>query len=87
MNQFLIMKKKIFIYDDIINYLTSYNSIKIEDIFQTKSVFISKNKSYYTVEKLTKMLKKDLQEMCDIQEIEYKKKDLKKMLIEKIMNR
>tara|TARA_B110000977_G_scaffold171312_1_gene222686 strand:- start:515 stop:1291 length:777 start_codon:yes stop_codon:yes gene_type:complete len=80
-------EKKIFAYDDIVNYLTSYNSIEIEDIFQTKSVFISKNNSYYSVEKLTKMLKKDLQEICDIQEIKYKKKDLKKTLIEKITNR
>ena len=79
--------KKIFIYDDIINYLTSYNSIDIESIFQTKSVFISKKNANYTIQKLKKMLKKDLQEICDNKCIKYKKKDLKKTLVEKILNR
>ena len=86
MNLYLITKK-IFIYDDIINYLTSHNSIDIEDIFQTKSVFISEKNVDYTIGKLKKKLKKELQEICEEQGIEYKKKDIKKILIEKILNR
>ena len=79
--------KKIFNYDEIINYLTSYNSIEIDDIFQTKSVFISNKNIDYTEEKLMKLLKKELREICDNQGIEYKKKDVKKILVEKILNR
>ena len=79
-------EKKLFNYDEIVNYLTSYNSIEIDDIFQTKSVFISNKNIDYTEEKLMKLLKKELREICDNQGIEYKKKDVKKILVEKILN-
>ena len=78
--------KKLFEYDDIINYLTEYNSIKIEDIFQTKSVFITSNNIGFSIEQLKKKKKKELMEMCDNQGIKYLKKDIKLVLIKKLLN-
>lgn len=85
-------EKKLLNYDDVINYLTNYNSIQVETLFKTTnettanstSVFINDN--IYTFEKLNKMKKAELMEICDSKGIKYIKKDLKKTLIEKILN-
>ena len=79
-------EKKIFKYDDIINYLTNYDTINIEDIFQTKSVFITPVNINLSIEQLKKKKKKELMEMCDNQGIRYLKKDLKIVLINKLLN-
>lgn len=84
-------EKKLLNYDDVINYLTNYNSIQVETLFKksdekinSTSVFINDN--MYTFEKLNKMKKAELMEICDSKGIKYIKKDLKKTLIEKILN-
>lgn len=81
-------EKKLLSYDDVINYMTSYNTINITEIFKpdkknSDSVFI--NNSNYTFESLNKKLKAELMEICDNMNINYIKKDLKKTLIEKIL--
>lgn len=79
-------EKKIFKYDDIINYLTEFETITIEDIFQTKSVFITPTNINFSIEQLKKKKKAELMEMCDNQGIKYLKKDLKIVLIKKLLN-
>ena len=79
-------EKKIFKYDDIINYLTEFETITIEDIFQTKSVFITPTNINFSIEQLKKKRKSELMEMCDNQGIKYLKKDLKIVLINKLLN-
>ena len=78
--------KKIFKYDDIINYLTNYDTINIEDIFQTKSVFITPVNINLSIEQLKKKEKERTNGMCDNQGIKYLKKDLKIDLINKLLN-
>lgn len=83
-------EKKLLSYDDVINYISNYNTINITDIFKpvksnskSDSVFINNNN--YTFESLNKKLKADLMQICDSMNIKYIKKDLKKTLIEKIL--
>tara|TARA_B110000908_G_C10266895_1_gene465040 strand:+ start:3527 stop:4303 length:777 start_codon:yes stop_codon:yes gene_type:complete len=79
--------KKIFRYDNVINFLTEFNSIEIENIFENKSgVFISKTDLNMTYEKLKKKKKIELQQLCDDAGIKYIKKDIKSVLIDKLIN-
>ena len=79
-------EKRIFNYEDIINYLTGYNSIEIEDIFEEKSVFINKSALDFSEGKLKRLKKKELQDLCDTRNISYINKDTKSVLINKLIN-